>query len=852
MVAKIDEELWFGRSEGEDSIAEESAAISMAARIGRIVGAKTFPRSAKRLAELTRDDRVRIEPVVGVLESDPALSAKLLRLVNSAGYGLRMRCTSVRHAATLVGTDRLHQIATTAAVLDMFEQDSLVAARVIEHSTVVGALSRYLGAHLALPTDDLFTCGFLHDIGKLMMLETEGDLYLDLLEEYEHSPDEMHVLERDMYGFDHAVLAAHVLKAWEIPDPVPKVVAFHHSPARAYKSAPAVAAMVQTLRLADALFYALEEQGKPEAVTRIAQGEAASYLEISEPQLAALWPELQSLREHCLDQARNEPLPVFGADSLRPRGPLLRQRSLEPGVRNSGSPDGKLGLSGAAQLSAGIENNFDRVALSEAPKQLSCVACGEPTFGNMCPACGGHVCPDHQSGREDWCSICREEFERRDAEVLVPVATKAGLATGASAVLAMVFALGGATVGFASVSLLALATLVGVVLRNWHVRRTFLRSRHLSPPPAPPLLMTSMVPPPVVIPSLGQVGSLLALLKPPPQVSIRTLEDLERAESFPSISVAPAASPSVAAPSIPSPVGGARDSTDPAPAPTAADSSRAAPVPNSPRPANNPGLRQPEVSVANKGDIQERQLDPTLSVHPYLNSASVVDALKRAPRKGRSEADLPSVLKSIPPDLSGPSSSAATWPPEALPVDSWRGNPIREEATPEVAAPLESLGQEALDTLQTKAVVVDSVAPPTEEPVEPPTASSGTLLELGNGQSLLPAGVGSQAVIDLPATSGAQTPLSPELSDSLVALVAERVAAVVASRVADMLVKQVVEDARDRLVEVVSRKVADAWRPPTPTTPPGRNSQAPRTTQAPERVSRARYRAVAGRREPPQ
>ena len=205
----IDEELWFGAAH-DHAVAEEAAARSMAALVGRIIGAKPFPMTARRLADLTRQDVVRIEPVIQVLESDPGLSARLLRLVNSAGYALRQRCTSVRHAATLVGTDRLHQIATTAAVLNMFDSKGPAAAQIIEHSTVVGAFCRYLGAHLALPVDDLFTAGFLHDIGKLMLMETENEQYVELLTKCSTKPDTIHHLERALYGFDHAVLAAHV------------------------------------------------------------------------------------------------------------------------------------------------------------------------------------------------------------------------------------------------------------------------------------------------------------------------------------------------------------------------------------------------------------------------------------------------------------------------------------------------------------------------------------------------------------------------------------------------------------------------------------------------------------------
>src|SRR6187431_556083 len=161
----------------------------MAARMGRIVGAKPFPAAAQRLSQITQDPSCLMDEVVSVLESDPALSARLLRLVNSVGFSLRTACTSVRHAATLVGTEKLHQIASTAAILDMYETGSEETTLLLEHATVVGALCRYLAFHFGLPPDELFTCGFLHDIGKLMLLETEGEPYLELLRKDSHEFD---------------------------------------------------------------------------------------------------------------------------------------------------------------------------------------------------------------------------------------------------------------------------------------------------------------------------------------------------------------------------------------------------------------------------------------------------------------------------------------------------------------------------------------------------------------------------------------------------------------------------------------------------------------------------------------
>jgi len=419
-----DENEWFG---GRDQDAEEAASKSLAATAARIVGAKPFPVAAKRLEELTRTTSARIEQVVMVLESDPALSARLLRLVNSAGYGLKVRCTSVRHAAVLVGTRRLNQVATTAAILDLFESSNTLAAELLEHAAVVGSLCRYLAVHLGLPHDELFTCGFLHDIGKIMLLDTEREVYPGLLREFGGNADSVHEQERRVFGFDHATLGAHVLTAWNIPEPVPKVIAWHHQPARALQDS-LLSAMVQTLRLADLLAYELGRRQDQEGIQLVAASEAAQYLDISEPQLAAMWHDLAALRDRSKARSHGEP-ELEAADprlevpqSLRPRG-----GSISPRAKSSIAPTRGSLMPTDSDPPGSIRPGSEQ-ATKDVPIKLSCVVCGTGSYGNICQACGGDVCPSHQTGADEWCSLCEDEFAEFKTTYRLPPSAFTGAA----------------------------------------------------------------------------------------------------------------------------------------------------------------------------------------------------------------------------------------------------------------------------------------------------------------------------------------------------------------------------------------------------------------------------------------
>jgi HD-like signal output (HDOD) protein len=461
---EIDEELWYGAS--SDEVAEAQAAKSMAARMGRIVGAKPFPAAAHRLSVITQDPNCQMDEVVQVLESDPALSARLLRLVNSVGFSLRTACTSVRHAAALVGTEKLNQVASTAAILDMYESGGDRARELLEHATVVGTLCRYLAFHFGLPPDELFTCGFLHDIGKLMLLDTEGADYLEVLGSELPDFDKTYVEERKRYGFDHALLAGHVLAAWNIPHPVPKVVAWHHHVTRAYAESTAISQMVSTLRLADAMSFALSKPDAQAEIENIARMEAASYMDISEGQLAAMWDEVRALTERARavfrgEKVEDQPLIVH---TSRPSGASLRAvaraRNSMRGPSNPASPS----LSGPA-------------------RQFPCVACGAPSFAHRCSACQGYMCPRHISKEDEWCQLCQRDYEEAGIPAIRPLVSTLFGALAGGLVAAAFF--GAASAGAQrplrimlgpTLILMLLGMLAGVGQR-WVRRWWFLRNR---------------------------------------------------------------------------------------------------------------------------------------------------------------------------------------------------------------------------------------------------------------------------------------------------------------------------------------------------------------------------------------
>ena len=406
MSFSLDEDLWFGDADGDDE-AEARAAQSMIAKAAKVYGARPFPAAAQRLAEITSRSDASVGAAVKVLEKDAALSASLLRLVNSASYALAVPCKSVRHAAAIVGLDPLNWLAVVASVTQMFDVEKEAASRIMEHSGAVASVCRYLAPLCGLDAQEMFTCGFMHDIGKLMFLDSDDGSYRQMLDEVAGEDHMIHEMEREQFGFDHAVLGAHVLKAWAIPDPVPRVVAQHHHFEAAAAGDARVAAMAALVRFSDAICCRVLFDDDEGLVEEIADLECAHRIGISEPQLDAIWDDLVRLAGGATSTIRGEAGPhaaLASTTSNEDVGPDSPQsRGFEKDATAGDFFDGR------------AEGLLMKPEVREVMSQVDCEVCGDASFASSCMVCGCTACPSCLE--QDWCRNCVVAFEQNEQAI---------------------------------------------------------------------------------------------------------------------------------------------------------------------------------------------------------------------------------------------------------------------------------------------------------------------------------------------------------------------------------------------------------------------------------------------------
>jgi putative nucleotidyltransferase with HDIG domain len=245
-----------------------------------------------------------MEQVRDLIEEDPALASRILRVANSAAFHARVPCASIQDAIVRMGARTVADLASGMAAMTAFADLKGAGKAVREHCVGTAAIVRALAYRMSDGVDPAvaFLAGLLHDIGKLLILQTRHQSYAELVAATAGTPDELHLQEREFLGYDHAVLGGHVLAKWGLPNPVPKIVAWHHQPARAYQEGGSVAALVAVVRIADVIdtLVSSDKLAEGAALKRLATSSDAVHGGIREKDIVATFSEASVLRGEAL------------------------------------------------------------------------------------------------------------------------------------------------------------------------------------------------------------------------------------------------------------------------------------------------------------------------------------------------------------------------------------------------------------------------------------------------------------------------------------------------------------------------------------------------------------------------
>ncbi len=206
--------------------------------VERVQGLPTLPSMLNNINQMVLNPKTSAKDVAQIISSDPSLTSKVLRVVNSSFYGFPNRITTVTHAIVILGFNTIKSIVLSSTIFDVFRRSARPGdfdrAEFWRHSIGCGAAAKVIGRRLNYPMlEELFIAGLLHDVGKIVMDQFLPDKFAEVVALVRERDILIHEAESLVLGATHADVGAWLFEKWNLSKGLTETTRCHHNPALA-------------------------------------------------------------------------------------------------------------------------------------------------------------------------------------------------------------------------------------------------------------------------------------------------------------------------------------------------------------------------------------------------------------------------------------------------------------------------------------------------------------------------------------------------------------------------------------------------------------------------------------------
>jgi len=194
-----------------------------------------FRSSVQRLLQLAADLNADSREIVQVIETDPLMTVKILKVINSPFYGLAQKISSVQRAVVHLGINTIKNMALSVAAIGVLPQQNKAGfdnQAFLLHSVTSAALCKMLADRIKVPlmqSSDYFVAGLLHDFGKIVFAEFNPSVYARVLQTAMEQNLPLNQLEVDMLGMDHSQAGKLLAQHWGLAGSLIEAIDHHHN-----------------------------------------------------------------------------------------------------------------------------------------------------------------------------------------------------------------------------------------------------------------------------------------------------------------------------------------------------------------------------------------------------------------------------------------------------------------------------------------------------------------------------------------------------------------------------------------------------------------------------------------------
>lgn len=212
--------------------------VSLEQLVAAVNDLPALPHVVVKVMQLSEDPDSTAQDINNVLTQDQSMTARVLRLANSAFYGFPRRISTVTDAVVLLGFRTIRSIVLAASVSEILNQEvggyALEPGELWRHSQSSAIAARMIAKRVKYPALDVaYTAALLHDIGKVILNNNMKEAYREVVGKIENTGIPFNEVETDVMGFNHAQVGAQVAEKWNLPPELVEAIMYHHEPEKA-------------------------------------------------------------------------------------------------------------------------------------------------------------------------------------------------------------------------------------------------------------------------------------------------------------------------------------------------------------------------------------------------------------------------------------------------------------------------------------------------------------------------------------------------------------------------------------------------------------------------------------------
>ncbi len=190
-----------------------------------------------QLTTLVQDEKASALDLSAVINADPALATRLLKVVNSPYYGFPSQVRTINRAVTIIGTSELIQLVLATSIINSFEgipNDLIDMDNFWQHSVACALAASIIARECKMPgVEHFFTAGLLHNIGALVLYQSVPEIAREAISSAQYGSESLFQAESRLLGFDHAAVGEALTRKWGLPTSLCEITRFHHQPSQA-------------------------------------------------------------------------------------------------------------------------------------------------------------------------------------------------------------------------------------------------------------------------------------------------------------------------------------------------------------------------------------------------------------------------------------------------------------------------------------------------------------------------------------------------------------------------------------------------------------------------------------------